>query len=205
MKLTLLITCLLVITTATAQLTKDSLINRMGIQACKAMEGKDLSKLNKSNAQQEIGLLLLPVFSNNATEIAAVYGGNLMDQAVMQKVGTDIAMNLISNCPKFMEFSMAMAGNNGGKQDEVDANTTLKGTLVSVVAGDIATMNVKNSKGVVQKLYVLTQFEDDDNVIANPKKYLNKKIVVTFNNMEVYNATTKKYKSIKVLEAISLD
>ena len=194
------------------QITKDSLLNMMVKEACADLDKKDLSKIDKANIQNEIGMLLMPTFMNHSSEIEAVYGGGMSDMETMQKMGMDLGMKLSTKCPKFIELSMAMAGKKGGAKDpflnepakETRATENLTGTLLAVTAGDITTLIVKDAKGKMIKLYWMEYFENADTLKNSSKTYLNKKVLVDYMEQSIYNAATKNYKTIKIITGINL-
>jgi hypothetical protein len=203
------------------QITKDSLLTKMSKEACIALGKKDINKMDKSNLEQEIGLLIMPVMMSNMSDIEKVYGGTIKDLKGMEKVGMDLGMKLVLECPDFMKFSMELAQDeplvNKIKKKKEDATATEyrppvlvgeteneKYTLVSVNPGDITSLTVKNNKGKVEKIYWMEYFENADELKTNAKKYIGKKVVIATSNKDVYNAATKNYKSIKIIESLEL-
>jgi hypothetical protein len=216
MKYIIVTIALFLATNVKAQMiTKDSLLTVMGSEVCKGIEGKDLSKMDKSNMQMEMGMMMMPTFAKYMKEIKEYYG-NITDQNIAQKLGMDIGLKLMDgSCPKFMEFAMSMAGSEdmaGDKKSaqakvrmaENDANTELKGTFITINQGDITTISIKDAKGKIQKLYWLEYFENADEIKDASKKYINKKVIATYTDKDVYDAAKKTYKTIKVLTGVEL-
>jgi hypothetical protein len=204
---------------ASAQITKDSLLKIMGKEACEDISKKDLSTLNVKNAQSEIMMMLMPTVTKHMTDIQKVYG-NITDQSIMQKMGTDLGMKLITDCPKFMEFSIKMAGakENMGETEGVkmpppprasgtgtgDNAESVSGTLQAINPADITSISIKDSKGKISKLYWLEYFDNADILKDSSKKFLNKKVIVSYMEKSVYDAAKKDYKTIKVITGIEL-
>jgi hypothetical protein len=198
---------------AQAQDAKDSLLNAMAKETCAELEKKDLSNVTMENAQTEIGMIFMPVLMNHSTDIEKVYGGSVADMEAMQKLMMDLSMKLSTKCPKFMEMSLKLAGGRGPapkgskspeRIEEIVAGDQMNATLITVTPGDITTLNVKDAKGKMVKLYWLEYFENSDILKANPKKYLNKKVTVEYVEKSVYDAARKTYKTIKVITGIDL-
>ncbi len=203
-----IITCF----TTNAQITKDSLLKVMSNEACEEFAKKDFTTIDKKNLETEMGMLLAPAMMTHLDDIERLYGGGMTDPDAMRKMGMDLSMKLASTCPKFIEFSMKMAGKSGEdgskvkKENTLDNNgeAILKGTLLSVNAGDITTLSVSDGKGKTTKLYWLEYFDNADKIIANNKKYLNKKVTVGYTEKSVYDFVRKNYKTIKVITSIDL-
>jgi hypothetical protein len=202
-----IITCF----TTNAQITKDSLLKVLSKEACEEVNKKDLNTLDKNNAQAEISMLLAPVMMNHLDDIQTVYGGSITDQNTMTKLGMDLSMKLATTCPKFVELSLKMASADG-MEDKIkkmntqsdNAEDVIKGTFLSLNAGDITTISVAEAKGKTTKLYWLEYFDNADKLITNNKKYLNKKVKVSYTEKSVYDFVRKNYKTIKVIASIDL-
>jgi hypothetical protein len=204
-----IITCF----TAKAQITKDSLLKVMTTEACEELNKKDLTKIDAKNLESEMGMLLAPAMMSHLEDIERIYGGGITDQDAMKKMGMDLGMKLATKCPKFMELSMqAMSGGNksmGAKTKKLEASSnnveaSVSGTLVTVNAGDITTLSVSESKGKTTKFYWLEYFENADDLKTNSKKYINKKVTVSYTEKSVYDFVRKNYKTIKVITSIDL-
>jgi hypothetical protein len=211
MKKTLTLLAIIACFTTNAQMTKDSLLKVLSKEACEEVNKKDLSTLNKSNAQAEISMLLAPVMMGHLDDIQTVYGGSITDQNTMTKLGMDLSMKLATTCPKFVELSLKMAPADG-MEDKIkkmkpqsdNEEDAIKGTFLSVNAGDITTISIADGKGKTTKLYWLEYFDNADKLITNNKKYLNKKVTVNYTEKSVYDFVRKNYKTIKVITSIDL-
>jgi hypothetical protein len=198
---------------AKAQITKDSLLKVMTTEACEELNKKDLTKIDAKNLEAEMGMLLAPAMMGHLEDIERIYGGGMTDQDAMKKMGMDLGMRLATKCPKFMELSM-QAMSNGTKPsaskikvNEAPSNNeeaSVSGTLLGVNAGDITTISVSESKGKTTKLYWLEYFDNADDLKTNSKKYLNKKVTISYMEKSVYDFVRKNYKTIKVITSIDL-
>jgi hypothetical protein len=197
-----------------AQTAKDSLLTKMSKETCVELEKKDLSNLTMENVQNELGMVLMPVLMNNSESIEKVFGGSVTDMDAMQKLMMELSMKLSMTCPKMREVSMQLASGGKGptpkagkspeRIEEIKEGDAMKATLVAVTPGDITTLNIKDAKGKMIKSYWLEYFENSDILKANPKAYLNKKVMVEFVEKSVYDAARKTYKTIKVITSIDL-
>jgi hypothetical protein len=212
MKKIILAVAVLFTISAKAQITKDSLLKVMSKEACEDLNKKDLSKVDASNIESEFSMILMPTLMSHTAEIESVYGGGMTDEATMKKLGTDLSLKLAFSCPKFMELSMKMMGKkpvtntkkNPERTEEISAENETLGTLLTVNAGDISTLSIKDGKGKIVKFYWLEYFENADVLLANNRKYLNKKVRINYTEKFVFDAAKKDYKAIKVITSIDL-
>jgi hypothetical protein len=61
---------------------------------------------------------------------------------------------------------------------------------------------VQNSQGRTDKFYWLEFFTGADKLQASAMTYLNKPLRITYKEMEVYQATEKEYRAVKVITKI---
>jgi hypothetical protein len=201
---------------AHAQITKDSLLKVMSVEACEELGKKDLSKIDAKNLESELGMLLAPTMMSHLEDIERVYGGGMQDQDAMKKMGMDLGMKLATTCPKFIEISMQAANGNErikkaiankmkNKDEAMDNEASSSvGTLLSVNAGDITTLSLSDGKGKTTKFYWLEYFDNADMLKANNKKYVGKKVTINYTEKSVYDFVKKDYKTIKVITGIEL-
>lgn len=212
MKKILTLVAIIACFTTKAQITKDSLLKVMSNEACEEFAKKDFSTIDKKNLETEMGMLLAPAMMSHLDDIERIYGGGMTDPDAMRKMGMDLSMKLASTCPKFIEFSMKMAGKS--KEDnskvknentsDVNGEAIINGTLLSINPGDITTLSLSDGKGKTAKLYWLEYFDNADVLRTNGKKYLNKKVTVNYTEKSVYDFVRKNYKTIKVVTSIDL-
>jgi hypothetical protein len=128
-------------------------------------------------------------------------------------------MQLVLSCPAFMKMSMEMSKdpkameklqnkaknlNKVDKEETADSDEVI-GSLASFTPADISSIMVKEKNGKTSKLYWMEYFENADNFMTNMKKYLNKKVSVSYIVRDVYDAVKKTYKSIKVITSLDLE
>ncbi len=214
-----------------AQITKDSLLTKMANEACIEIKKKDLTKIDKSKFETEVGMLLMPTFTKNMKEIQEVYGNSVMTAEGMQNVGEELGIKLVTNCPEFMKLSLDLMSDPDAskkildkkdlfsKKDAAVSGTTTnytpptiskedtepsKGTMLSLTPGTFSTINIKNKQGKVENLYWFEYFENADYFKNNISKFTNKKINYTYEEKDIYDAAKKNYKTIKVITSIAL-
>jgi hypothetical protein len=197
------------------KITKDSLLNKMSLEVCKEIEKKDFSNSDPSNLQYEIGILMVPAITGNLEAIEAIYGSAITDKKSMEKMSIDLAMKLMTNCPKFTKVAMELGG-MGQKtpSDEkikytppkfVTNENTISGTFLSLNAGDFTSVSIKGKDGKTERYYWFDYFENADFFASNTKKFIQKKVTVQYETKEVYEVAKKEYKTIKVITKLELE
>ncbi len=199
-----------------AQTAKDSLLKVMSNEVCDEFNKKDISTFKGENVEKELGMLMMPSIMNHISAIETIYGGGVDDEKAMNKLGMDLGMRLVGNCPKFMEFSVDMAQKakdekkRYNKTDadavittkKVEVEESISGIILVINPADITSINFKTTNGKVEKFYWLSSFENAEKLATNPAKYLNKKASISFIENSVYDAAKKTYKKIKVITGI---
>jgi hypothetical protein len=183
-----------------AQLTKDSLLKAMSKDVCEDMAKKDFKGKNAEEIQMEIGLSFLPVMGKYTRELREIYGEIMDGTEGMEKAGEDLGMRLVLECPAFLQI---MTGNPGiiNKAAGI-AEKTMTGTLIRVVPGEFTHLLVKDNKGKLVKIWWMAPFAGSAELTGNPQSWLNKKVTVSYDERESYNAGTKKYTTIKTAAGI---
>jgi hypothetical protein len=218
-------------------------------EICQKLDSTDLDKLDEKNIEMEMGMLIAPALLKYTKDAQEIYG--IKDVEILfEKVGQDLGMQLVMECPSMMKLAMKMAGNEEYKEkkaarkaareksaseygraegddtkNKVDdllpppLDQTMKipeatamsnysvsnGKLLTINQGDFTTITIKDMDGSTAKLYWLEYFENADELSKNSKKYVGKNVIYKYEEKEIYNAATKKYKTIKVIKSVELD
>jgi hypothetical protein len=183
-----------------AQVTKDSLLKAMSKEVCEDVMKKDFTGKNADEIQMEIGMSFIPVMGKYEKELKAVYGDVVAGTDGIEKVGEDLGMRLVLECPAFLKL---MASNPGmvNKTEPVVINT-INGTLVKVVPGEFTHLLIKDNKGKMMKIWWMESFDGSGELTRNPQSWINKKVTVSYTEKELYSAGTKKYNTVKIAAGI---
>lgn len=193
-----------------AQVSKDSLIKLMAKETCVEISKKDLSNKTMDELELELGLAMMPIVVKYQDELKS-NGYEMEDQQAMEGMGKDVGMQLAKDCPAFLKM---FVNNPGALKDAlgktVDKNGkealpvrhTVSGTLIRIVPGDFSYIQVKDGSGKMEKLWWMEYFEGSERLSNEPAKYLNKKILVSYQEKEVYNSTLKEYVKVKIIAGI---
>jgi len=204
---TLLAMALLVtVATSQAQAPKDSLMKLVTKEVCVELTSKTFTAKSMDELQMEVGLAFMPVLMRHKDALEKELGADLNNEEGMTKLGQDIGMRLVTECPAFLKIMSSMdvkAMNKSSKVSAPDAEGSITGTLLKVVPGEISHLLVKDAKGKQVKIWWMDYFEGSDDMADNPQKVMNKKVTVEYAEKEVYSAALKQYVKIKVATSIS--
>lgn len=203
-----LLTMALLVTVATsqAQAPKDSLMKLVTKEVCVELTSKTFTAKSMDELQMEVGLAFMPVLMRHKDALEKELGADLNNEEGMTKLGQDIGMRLVTECPAFLKIMSSMdvkAMNKSSKVSAPDAEGSITGTLLKVVPGEISHLLVKDAKGKQVKIWWMDYFEGSDDMADNPQKVMNKKVTVEYAEKEVYSAALKQYVKIKVATSIS--
>jgi hypothetical protein len=188
------------VATGKAQITKDSLLKAMSKEVCEDVVKKDFKDKTADEIQMQIGLSFIPVMGKYEKELKAVYGDVMAGTDGMEKVGEDLGMRLVLECPAFLQI---MASNPGiVKKTEQVAGNTITGTLVKIVPGEFTYLLIKDNKGKQVKIWWMGAFDGSDELSRNPQSWVSKKVIVSYTEKELYSAGLKKYNTIKIAAGI---
>lgn len=174
----------------------------MVAEACIEIKKKDFSSLQKEELEMEIGMAIIPVFTNHANGIKDVLNLDITDPENMKDFGQTLGTKLALECPDFMRI---VSGSKTFK-DEFRKNSsgtssfTISGTLVKVVPGDITYFFVKDAQGKTEKIWWMEYFEGADKLKEG--KNLNTSVVIRYKELEIYSAAMKDYIKIKIATGI---
>ena len=183
---------------------KDStLIKRISKSFCDEFTKKDKSKLTVDNMEMELGLIILPLFSKYADEIEKEWGITIGDDDGMEKMGEKIGQDAAMNCPDFQSFIVNNLDAITDKDDK-DKEISVSGNFVSVEAGLFSSILIKNKSGKEEKLWWFEYFDGADEVVKNASKLKSKAVTVKYKEMEIYDASLKEYRKIKVITGLTI-
>ncbi len=183
-----------------AQVTKDSLLKAMSREVCEDMAKKDFNGKNTDEIQLEIGMSFIPVMGKYEKELKEVYGDAMAGTDGIEKVGEELGMRLVLECPAFLRI---MAGNSEVvKKNGTVPVKTLSGTLMRLVPGEFTHLLVKDNQGRQVKIWWMEAFEGSAALTSNAQSWISKKVTVSYTEKESYSAASKKYNTIKIVTAI---
>jgi hypothetical protein len=162
------------------------------------MTKKELKASSMDELQTELGMAMMPLFVKYEEQLKEVYGiSDFTNADDMEKVGREIGMKLASDCPIFLKFITQFQGIKPGNTPKKNSST-ITGNFIKLVSGDISYFQIKDKTGKIEKIWWMEYFEGADALTNNIKLLLNKKVMVTYTEREIYNASIKDYMKVKV-------
>lgn len=193
---------LLVAFATQGQAQKDStLTQRLGKDFCDEFE-KISSKVTKENMNAEIGFLILPLLSRYSDEIKSEWHLDATSPEDIGKVGEKIGQYAAINCPAFQQFIRANFNDivsQDKKEPAMQKSQIITGNLVKIEGQPFTCVYLRRPNGKTEKLYWMEFFEGADRLVSGSARYVGKNVAFGYKEMEVYNAATKDYNTIKVI------
>lgn len=205
MKKKVLLICLLVICQQvfSQKSPKDSLTKLIAADICKEIATNEATLKNSTNWEMDLGLLMLPVYSNYADALEKVMPGFTMDGPGVESLSKDIGTSLGLGCPAFLKL---ITSNKTQLQDLVrdrsnDEERSITGILQKVESNEFTSVHIKLPNGKVEKVWWLEYF-NGANVLLE-KGRLNKEITMRYKEQDMYNAALKEYVKTKIAMSAS--
>lgn len=184
-----------------AQMSKDSLIKVMSKETCEDISNKNFSGKSMDELQMELGLAMLPIISKYEAELKSVLEVSIDDQKGLENMGRLVGLQLAKDCPAFLKMFMSnpQAIKDAAGMITENSSASISGTLLKIVPGDFAYIQVKDGSGKTEKIWWMEYFEGSDKLTNSPQNYLNKAVKVNYIEKEMYNSTLKEYVKVKIL------
>ena len=199
-RLFVLIQALFAMQTSFAQpYLKDSVFLLIAKDICAQIIANESTLVKSPNVEVELGLLMLPIYSSYGERLKKVIPGfEMAESDQLEILGEVIGEKLTFSCPAFLKL---ITNNRTLLQVALDQpqETLIKGTLVKIVKGDFTCIHIRTPQGKVEKLWWMQYFEGA-NALMDGTNLLNKYLVISYSEHEVYNAAQKDYVKIKVIK-----
>lgn len=182
---------------------KDSTLEkRIGAEFCAEFSKADLTKMEGENWQVELGLLILPLFDKYAAEIQKEWNIDPKDPDMYEKVGEKIGQIAALKCPAFQEFILKNMDKINGEDKE--SEKSLDGKWIKTEqTGMFSYLLVRTKAGKEEKFWWFEFFEGADELLSRPESYKNSNINIRYRETEVYDASLKEYRKIKVITRLT--
>lgn len=180
---------------------KDSLMQAMSREACTEIT-KNKSDFNAENLEMSLGLVMMGLMANHASELQDVFELDMADQGSMTKFSQEFGMTLALECPEFLKMVAGKNGMNLPSPTSEKKFNSVAVTFEKIVPGDITYFQARAANGKAEKFYWLEYFDGANNLAGKLKA--DRKMTVRYYEMEVYNASLKEYVTIKVAAGIEM-
>ncbi|AKQ44577.1 hypothetical protein TH63_01265 [Rufibacter radiotolerans] len=186
---------------ANGQVTLSATERKISDNLCGCIGKVDLEKITDKPSAEKVFVDCFSKEFNLVIQLAEEKSIQISDQPAMRKLGEEVGKNLFKdNCQPFIALSMKMAqGTNTGSM-----TGTSEGTLKRIDTKDfnyfVITDNTNNEKSFIW----LRQFPGSEGFMADTKKFTNKKVKLSWQEIEVYIPSAKNYYKIKEVVGVEV-
>ncbi|MBX2915083.1 MAG: hypothetical protein KF856_07405 [Cyclobacteriaceae bacterium] len=164
-------------------------------ETCACIQKKDLSTATKKSIEVALGLCMFEVIQARNIEV------DLNDGDAMRKFGEKVGMQMAPICPDI--FSKLM--DDAAQPKTAIATETVGGVIKSIEEKEFLFITLKDEAGREVRLVWLRHVEGADSYLSDYKKLIGKKVILSYQNFELFNAKAKGYFSYKMLTALKLE
>jgi len=174
-------------------------IEKVSDSACHCLTAiKDSIKTSADFETRGQGCIIKAMLAH-VTELAKEEGINVDDlinenddsEVLGEQIGTKIGINLVTNCPDFLELVMKY------DTDEESEGEVVKGSISGVISKvekeDQLYLHIKESSGKITKLIWLEYFPGADDYKADPEKLKGKEVTANWRMLELYSLKQKDF------------
>lgn len=130
----------------------------------------------------------------------------------MSQIGEKLGQKLVSTCPKFMEISMAMMENEESREriiermqeKEIPEDQYFLGRVEKVKTDGLVGITVSGSDESLFFVW-LEEFDGSERFESNPLSLKDKKVLVTYHEMMIYDGTSKSYVRRKIISGLEVE
>lgn len=181
---------------------QETALDKITKSTCDCMDGKDLSKLDKGQFEQELGMCMFTAASPLMTQLQEEEGMDISNPDMFQKVGEKVA----TGCPKLFGKMMELYS------EEVEMTTTnevrqvylAEGQFVGVQDGPMAVFQLKTADGKVTPFFWLQSFDGSEAFQSNTAGMVGKSLKVFYEEQSFYQAKTGAYQKFKVVQKVEI-
>jgi hypothetical protein len=200
---------------AQAKPLEDSVMNLMNAEICEELGKMPASDFTAENFQMKVGMQMMGVFQNYDADLKKLYGEDYsLNQSTVMEIGKKIGMKLATSCKAFQELIMKNPGLVNAAMEKSSKEKMVKdpkkvvevasrmevisvfGKVISFTSGQISYYTIQSDKNKLLKVYWLSRFEGDDELISNPQRIIGKKVVFKVIEQKIYDAKSKMYKKL---------
>lgn len=187
--------------------SQEKALDKITKATCACMDGKDLSKLDRGQFEQELGLCMFTAASPLMAELQKEEGIDITDQASFQKIGEKVGQKLATGCPKLFGKMMELYS------DQVEMTTTTnevrqiflaEGQFVAIQDGPMAVFQLKTADGKVTPFLWLQAFDGSEAFQTNAAAMAGKSLKVFYEEQELYQAKSGTYQKFKVVQKVEI-
>ena len=186
--------------TAKAQTANGPMEQRMTDSLCKCLVGIDNAKITTKAQAVAAYTGCVQKNADLLPDLADEKKVDMTNTTAMRVVGIDLAKNLMKQkCDAFMKLSTAMA-----QKDVEDEPSFSTGTFKRVDLKGFNYIVITDGAGSEKSFLWLRQFPGSEKLQVPAVQLINKKLKITWRELEVYLPQAKGYYKVKEISAVEL-
>lgn len=171
----------------------DPQLDELAVKTCDCITKKNPDYNNQNELQAQLGICMLEA----AGTIDIKFDNWTQDE--FRVMGEKVGIRMATKCPAVFESFAKSAA----KED--DAEIEVKGKVKDVELHDLATIVLREESGKEHRLLWINYFNGSDDFAADPKALVTKKVVITYQLMDIYVVKTKGYITSKVVTKLAVE
>ncbi|HKK75146.1 MAG TPA: hypothetical protein VJ953_08750 [Saprospiraceae bacterium] len=195
---------LLLTATPLLLMAQQSTIDQISIETCNCMTQKDVSGMEQSQFEQELGMCMLTAATPLMTQLQEEENIDLNDPNAFQKIGEKVGAKIATSCPDLFSKMMEFYGAEVQTESEVRQLLVMEGTFAGLKTGEVARIQLSGGSGGTADFLWLEAFEGSEALEADPAALKGKAIKVFFTEKSIYNPSRKAYEAQKVVQRIEI-
>lgn len=191
---------------------QDSVINAIVTTACEELAKPEWNEKTPEQLNRDLQFYFGMQMFGNMPSFEKYFDTKIGDTDKMDKIGEQLGLKLVSDCPVFMALSLK-ASPEGALQEEMDGEgfeeevyefPEMKGTFLAVTGKDFATIEIKGDDGKKYAFLWFAQFEGSELLETDLKALKGKRVSIEYNEFEHYVPSKKSYQVIKEMASIKI-
>ena len=178
--------------------TKTDALDKVGKAVCDCLNKNKTEK----NSDELLNTCMTEGFMMNMAEMMEKYPDMMSgDPKASEKMGQDVALKLMKDCPAFVEVASKSSPNASVTKQIADPIETTEGIF--------AKMETKNYTYLVlevgvekQKFVILESFEGEKAVLGQEKALKKKKLAVSWKQRKIFMKKTNTYETVKQITGV---
>lgn len=175
---------------------------KMTDSLCTCVVKIDLSKITNKTEALAAYTLCIEKHIGILKDLADERKVNMADKDGMEKIGIDLALNLLAqDCQGFKQLALIMGGKNA--DEEVVGTST--GKLKRIDNKGLNYIVITGSGGNEKSFLWLRQFAGSENLMDGGLKYIGKNMTVKYQEIEIYLPQAKGYYRVKEITSLNIE
>lgn len=164
--------------------------------------------LNKNktdkNSDELLNTCMTEGFMMNMADMMEKYPDMMSgDPKASEKMGQDVALKLMKDCPAFVEVASKSSPNSSVTKQIADPMQTTEGVFAKMETKNYTYLVLK--VGVEkQKFVILESFEGEKAVLGQAKALKKKKLAVSWKERKIFMAKTNTYETVKIVSSVKV-